>query len=258
MPPSPSNQLHTIPVSINHQNDGTIEASLVQEEIGNQEYDEQAVAVSQEYDYNQGESKHGEESGSRDTDGFATYRLNENTNRASIQSRSVKCVLHFNHYLHEYRKSDLNILDIPLASINDNLYKGFVLYLGKDARAYCNEDNERLSHQTSDNYLSGIKSIISERALEENINPPVVLSDANTKKYRKLLHSMYLEFSITNNKSMSDPHIAATQHDRIASAMCCAWTNNVKSAEFMNLNNSKYQYTGRGSEIALGRHEDIL
>ena len=258
MPPSPSNQLNALPVIINHQNDGNIETSLDQEERGNQEYDDQPVAVSQDYDFSQGESKQGEESGTRDTDGLATYRSNENNRRASVQSRSIKCVLHFNHYLLEFRRSDQNILTISLNLINDNLYKGFVQYLGKDARAYCNQDNERLSHQTSDNYLSGIKSIICERALEENKNPPVVLSDANTKKYRKLLHSMYLEYSITNNKSMSDPHIAATQHDRIASSMCCAWTNNVKSAEFMNLNNSKYQYTGRGSEIALGRHEDIL
>ena len=69
---------------------------------------------------------------------------------------------------------------------------------------------------------------------------------------------MYLEDSIKTGKNMSDPHIAATKHDRIASSMCCVCKNNVKSAEFMNLNNSKYQYTGRGSEIALGRHDGIL
>ena len=94
--------------------------------------------------------------------------------------------------------------------------------------------------------------------MQENKTIPVVFGDKNTSKYRKLLHSMYLEDSIGNGKSMSDPHIVATKHDRIVSSMCCVWTNNVKNAEFMNLNNSKYHYTGRGSEIALGRHEDIL
>ena len=167
MPPSPSNQLNTLPVIINHQNDGNIEASLVQEEIGNQEYDEQAVAVSQDYDYNQGESKQGEESGTTDADGLAPYLANENNTRAYVQSRNIKVVLHFNYYLHEFRRSDHNILTISLNLINDNLYKGFVQYLGKDARAKCNPDNERLTHITCDNYLSGIKSIIIERALEE-------------------------------------------------------------------------------------------
>ena len=131
------------------------------------------MAVSQECDYNQGESSTmGEKSGTTDADGLAPYLANETNTRASVQSRSIKCVNHFNYYLLEHRRSHHNILTISLDLINNHIYKGFVQYLGKDARAYCNPANERLSHQTSDNYLSGIKSVICERALKEKQNTP--------------------------------------------------------------------------------------
>ena len=68
---------------------------------------------------------------------------------------------------------------------------------------------------------------------------------------------MYVEDSLQTGKQLSEPHVAATQQDRMASSMCCAWNNSVKAAEFMNLNNSKYMYTGRGGEITLAKHEDI-
>ena len=50
MPPSPSNLLNSSSVKINDENDGNIETSFDQDLAVNQEYGDQAVAVSQDYE----------------------------------------------------------------------------------------------------------------------------------------------------------------------------------------------------------------
>ena len=194
----------------------------------------------------------------RDEDGLANYRLDETMTRKSVDNRDSNAIKHFNYYMQEFRKLLLySILTIPLAMVTDNLIHGWYVYLGKDARKYCDPTNERISHNSSDNYASAIKLTFLQRCLKEKVGSPAVFNEKNSKTYRSKLLSMYVEDSLQTGKQLSDPHVAASQQDRIASSMCCVWNNSVKAAEFMNLNNNKYMFTGRGSEIALAKHEDI-
>ena len=200
-------------VIVNHDESGNVETSL--DGSGDDPpQDNYLVAVSQEeHQYDEDSSPNDDQdSNIRDDDGLCPYQADENNDRSSVKSRNIKCILHVDYYLVKFRKfTDYTILTIPLEDINDNMYRGFVRYLGKDARRYCNPQNERLSHQTSDNYLSGIKCIIVERASQENKAIPLVCGDKNTSKYRTLLHGMYLEDSIKTGKNMSDPPYCSYQ-----------------------------------------------
>ena len=133
----------------------------------------------------------------------------------------------------------------------------WVSYLGGHARKNCDHNLKRLKHNSADNYLSGLKSIIVARCDAEDNNHPIVFNDKNTAKYRTLLTGIFVDEAFSTGEQLSDPHIPASEEDRKATSMCCVWSNTQRSAEFMNLNNNKYTYTGRGTEIALVKHENI-
>ena len=193
-----------------------------------------------------------------DDDGMAEYRSDEKMTRRSVDNRDSNAIKHFDFYMINFRKIDkFTIVNIPLIMVNENLINGWYIYLGKDAKKYCDNNMDRISHHTADNYASGIKSIFFSRCLKEKLDVPAVFNDKNAKKYRTKLLSMYVEDSLKTGRQLSEPHVAATQQDRIASSMCCVWNNSLKAAEFMHLNNSKYMYTGRGSEIALAKHKHV-
>ena len=158
-----------------------------------------------------------------DADGFANYRPDEKMSRKSVEDRDANAIKHFNCYMITYRKVlTFTIVNIPLSMLNENLIHGWYIYLGKDARKYCDKSHDRLSHHTSDNYASAIKSHVVQRCLKEKVDIPAVFDDRYSKKYRSKLLSMYVEDSLQTGKQLSESHVAATQQDRIASSIFCA------------------------------------
>ena len=148
----------------------------------------------------------------RDVDGLANYRIDETMTRKSVDNRDSNAIKHFNYYMINFRKIlGYTIVNIPLSMLNENLINGWYIYLGKDARKYCDKSHDRLSHHTLDNYASAIKSTFFNRCLKENLDVPAVFNNKHSKKYRSKLLSMYVDDSLQTRKQLSGPHVAVTQ-----------------------------------------------
>ena len=142
-----------------------------------------------------------------------------------------------------------------MEEVNDDFMKGYLKYLGTDARQKCNDSLPRISHSSGDNYVSGMKNFFCNKALQMNLPIPLIFSDRNTTANRKILLGLFVDECIASGKDLSDPHIPATVTDQMGISTACVWQNTVRAAEFMNLNTKKIHYTGRVTEISLSKHE---
>ncbi len=179
------------------------------------------------------------------------------------QSNALK---HLNYFLKMYaeQKGDTYVRAEDLTfeptteSIGwwDDMIGCFFSYLAKHARQQCDNGRERVAYNTATGYASSVKAYYCNKFRKLPTGIPIF--EANRwKALRVRLLSNYEEENRQTGKSLVNPHEASTKQDRVAIAIGCMWLNTPRSAQFLHINNTMFQYCGRGSEVSLDRRSRI-
>lgn len=187
--------------------------------------------------------------------------------RHSAEKQRNSAFLHFNHFLKSYcLQIGVDVVDvqsipfegIPKQETNkgialfwDNVMASWITYLGTNARLYCKEGNERLSHQSASNYNSAMKKYFVDKFKGETLP---VFQPAQWSRFLRLLQGFFNEDKRKNPKLQKNGGTktkTSTREDREALATGCIWIGTVEGAEFWHLLNACYHCVGRGSEVSL-------
>lgn len=138
----------------------------------------------------------------------------------------------------------------------DDMIGRFFSYLGEGAYKQGNAAKGRIAYSTASGYASSIKSYytLKFRTFSEGI--PAFRKDI-WRKFRHHLLTCYEEEVRRSGQFLTGSHVASTEADRIGLAKACFWLNTPSLAEYLHLNNSMYQFSGRGSEVSLIKIEHI-
>ena len=102
--------------------------------------------------------------------------------RHSAEKQRNSAFSHFNHFLKSYcPQIGVDVQSIPFEGIPkqetnkdialfwDKMMGAWITYLGTNARLYCKEDNQRLSHQSASNYNSAVKKYFVDKFRGESL-----------------------------------------------------------------------------------------
>ena len=126
----------------------------------------------------------------------------------------------------------------------------FFSYLRKDAYKCGDPDKGRGSYETATGYASSVKIYYTTKF--RNSGPE--LNVFGTTKWRELqnrLLSQFKEETKSTGTALVNGHEASEDSDRNAIAIGCYWLGTVEAAEFLHLNNTMMQCSGRGTEVSL-------
>lgn len=133
----------------------------------------------------------------------------------------------------------------------DDMFGHFVYYLANFAFKYGTEARGRISYQAATGYMSSCKVFFEKKFAYDDIAKISVFRQTHWRQLRSKLLANYQELARPTGESLTDPHIASSESDRMALALACCWKGDRKSAEFLHLNNTMMQFSGRGSEVSL-------
>jgi hypothetical protein len=126
----------------------------------------------------------------------------------------------------------------------------FFSYLYKDAYKYGDPDKGRVSYETATGYASSVKVFYTTQFC--NSGPEFnVLGTTKWRQLRNKLLSQFKEETKSTGKALVNGHEALEDSDRNAIAIGCYWLGTVEAAEFLHLNNTMMQCSGRGTEVSL-------
>ena len=146
--------------------------------------------------------------------------------------------------------------DIKYKHINDdNFISQVTHFLGKNARAFYNISNEKLSPKSADDYLSAFKKWCLLRFRQQK--EPNTFKAFQWNQYRTKLKKWKKQERLVQGKPLSKPTTAANDTDRWTSFAMCVWCNLVQGALFLLVFNILVQIGGRVSESSTCLKEDI-
>lgn len=126
----------------------------------------------------------------------------------------------------------------------------FFSYLHKDAYKYGDPDKGRFSYETATGYASSVKIYYTTKF--RNSGPEFnVFGTTKWRELRNKLLSQFKEETKSTGKALVNGHEASEDSDRNAIAIGCYWLGTVEAAEFLHLNNTMMQCSGRGTEVSL-------
>lgn len=108
-----------------------------------------------------------------------------------------------------------------------------------------------ISYQAATGYLSSCKTFFEKKFAYGPIDKMSVFRTSCWRSLRSKLLANFHENAQPTGESLFDPHIASNETDRIALARACVWRGDRKFAEYLHLNNTMMQFSGRGSEVSL-------
>lgn len=138
----------------------------------------------------------------------------------------------------------------------DEMIGNFFSYLHKDAYKHCDPDKDQISYETATGYASSIKVFFINKF--RTCGPE--LNVFGTTKWRELRNKLLAQFkeeSKSTGKTLVNGHEASEDTDRNAIAIGCYWLGTVEAAEFLHLNNTMMQCSGRGTEVSLLKKDCI-
>jgi hypothetical protein len=132
----------------------------------------------------------------------------------------------------------------------DDMIGSFFSYLYKDAYKYGDPDKGRVSYKTATGYASSVKVFYTTQF--RNSGPEFnVFGTTKWRELRNKLLSQFKEETKSTGKALVNGHEASEDSDRNAIAIGCYWLGTVEAAEFLHLNNTMMQCSGRGTEVSL-------
>ena len=198
--------------------------------------------------------------------------------RNSAKAKAKSAFMHCNYFLRQYMptktKKKPKEAFIPLQELvlSQNPAEGniheksaqwfsemmgcFFYYLANEAYARCKPAFGRIAYNSATGYASSVKSYLTNKFRNIPIEIPA-FKQSIWASYRAKLLNAYHEEGTKSGKSLTNPHEASTARDRQAIAVGCLWQNSSVFAEFWHMNNSMTHCTGRGSEVALLRLENL-
>jgi hypothetical protein len=132
----------------------------------------------------------------------------------------------------------------------DNMIGNLFSYLYKDAYKYGDPDKDRISYETATGYASSIKVFYTNkfRTCGPELN---VFGPTKWRELRNKLLAQFKEENKSTGKTLVNGHEASEDTDRNAIAIGCYWLGTPEAAEFLHLNNTMMQCSGRGTEVSL-------
>ena len=127
----------------------------------------------------------------------------------------------------------------------------FFNYLGTTAYKYGDQDRGRISYETATGYAWSIKVYYTDkfRTCGPELN---VFGPTKWRQLRNKLLAQFKEDTKTSGKALVNSHTASEDDtDRNAIAIGCYLIGTIEAAEFIHLNNTMMQCSGRGTEVSL-------
>ena len=178
----------------------------------------------------------------------------------SAKEKEKNALKHFNYFMmHHAKQKGLDFVkadDLAFEATESNIgwwddtIGCFFTYLAKYACHRCDPTRERISYNTATQYASSVKAYYSNKFRLQKHSIPV-FEDRRWKALRVRLLAAYEEDNRSSGKSLVNPHEASNQQDCEAISTGCIWMNSPSGAQFLHLNTTMRQYSGRGSEVAL-------
>lgn len=138
----------------------------------------------------------------------------------------------------------------------DDMIGNFFSYLHKDAYKYGDPDKGRISYETATGYASSVKVYFIDQF--RHCGPELtVFSSTKWRELRNKLLAQFKEETKSTGKALVNGHEASEDSDRDAIAIGCYWLGSVEAAEFLHLNNTMMQCSGRGTEVSLLTKDSI-
>ena len=132
----------------------------------------------------------------------------------------------------------------------------FFSYLHKDAYKYGDPDKDRISYETATGYASSVKVYYIDKL--STCGPEFnVFGVTKWRVLRNRLLAQFKEETKSTGKSLVNGHQDSEDTDRDAIAIGCYWLGTVEAAEFLHLNNTMLQCSGRGTEVSLLAKDNI-
>jgi hypothetical protein len=128
----------------------------------------------------------------------------------------------------------------------------FFSYLHKDACKYGDPAKGRVSYETATGYASSVKVYYIDKF--RNCGPELNVFSSTSTKWRELRYKLLAqskEETKRTGKALVNGHEASEDSDCDAIAIGCYWLGTVEAAEFLHLNNTMMQCSGRGTEVSL-------
>lgn len=132
----------------------------------------------------------------------------------------------------------------------------FFSYLYKDAYKYGDPAKGRVSYETATGYASSVKVYYTNkfRLCGPELN---VFGPGKWRELHNRLLAQFREETKSTRKALVNGHEASEDTDRNAIAIGCYWLGTVEAAEFLHLNNTMMQCSGRGTEVSLLTKDNI-
>jgi hypothetical protein len=138
----------------------------------------------------------------------------------------------------------------------DDMIGSFFSYLHKDAYKYGDPEKGRVSYETATGYASSVKVYFTNKF--RHIGPEFnVFGTTKWRVLRNKLLSQFKESTKCTGKALVNGHESSEDSDRNAIAIGCYWLGTVEAAEFLHLNNTMMQCSGRGTEVSLLKKTSI-
>jgi hypothetical protein len=137
----------------------------------------------------------------------------------------------------------------------DDMIGNFFSYLHNDAYKYGDPDKGRISYETATGYASSVKVYFTHSF--RHCPELTVFGSTKWRELRNKLLAQFKEETKTTGKALVNGHEASEDSDRDAIAIGCYWLGTVEAAEFLHLNNTMMQCSGRSTEVSLLTKECI-
>jgi len=137
----------------------------------------------------------------------------------------------------------------------DDMIGSFFSYL-HTANKCGDPSRGRISYETATGHASSAKvyCINKFRGCGPELN---VFRSTKWRELRNELLAQFKEETKKTGKALVNGHEASDDSDRNAIAIGCCWLGTVEAAEFLHLNNTMMQCSGRGTELSLLTKEGV-
>ncbi|KAG9403372.1 hypothetical protein AC1031_006018 [Aphanomyces cochlioides] len=139
--------------------------------------------------------------------------------------------------------------------MTESLIQQFATYLARFATQGMKSGSPLISYNTADTILSQVKvSIQMHYGVHESL---LFLEGSSWARIRSSMKSIYTIRNISAGLPMMTPHAAASADDLIALSKVCYWAGDENAANAVLFLQSLVQCVGRGSDVAMNKHDDI-